>query len=248
MKIAVQVLGFASVLLMWSTFTPAAEHEVLVQDFSFQPTQLEIQAGDTVTWRATQGGHNVVADNGSFTSGPPRTAPWTFSHTFHDEGEFGYFCAPHGGAGGVGMAGRIVVLAASAPPAFRINDGLNGIWHNPATPGQGWFFDVAPELNQLFFAAWFTWTNEAGRHDWFTAQGSYEGDRAIVPLVRTHGGRFDANDPVTFEAAGEAEFVFESCSRAELRYRVDETGDEGVIPLERLTPAPERCEAAQEDE
>ncbi len=247
MKIRLQGLVASLLSLLPLATVLAAEHEIRVVNFSFQPEILTIQAGDTVTWVAEDGGHNVVADDGSYTSGPPRPAPWSFSQDFDAPGEFRYFCAPHGGPGGQGMSGRIIVEAGATQPSFRINDGLNGVWHNPATPGQGWFFDIAPELDQLLFAAWFTWTPQGGQHDWFTAQGSYDGDRAIVPLVRTRGGRFDADDPPTFEAAGEAEFVFESCTRAELRYRVDENGEQGVIPLERLTPAPERCEAAQND-
>lgn len=233
------------VLLSALSSALAADHQVRIVNFAFLPGALTVQAGDTVTWVSEAGTHNVFADNGSFTSGPPTPAPWTYSRTFHEPGEYGYYCPPHG-APGQGMFGRIVVEAGQ--PTFRINEGLNGIWHNPATSGQGWFFDVAPTLDQLFFAAWFTWTPAGGQHDWFTAQGRYEGNRAIVPLVRTRGGRFNANDPVTVEAAGEAEFVFESCSRAELRYRVDETGAVGVIPLERITPVPASCGAAQQDQ
>lgn len=223
----------------------AAEHRIDVGFGAFTPRDLEIQVGDTVRWVGIGGLHNVVADDGSFTSGPPVPAPWSFSRTFNEPGIVGYYCAPHGAPGGVGMSGRVRVVGGT-PPAFRINEGLNGAWHNPLTPGQGWFVDVAPELDQLFFAAWFTWNTAGGDHDWFTAQGRFEGDRAVVPLVRTRGGRFDASDPVTFEAAGEAEFIFESCDRAQLRYRVDATGRQGEVPLHRLTPVPARCEQAQE--
>jgi plastocyanin len=223
----------------------AADREVQVSSFQFQPAVLTITAGDTVIWRANEGGHNVVADDGSFGSGPPGVSPWTFSRVFPVAGTYRYYCAPHGGPGGLGMSGRIVVEPAGPPP-FQINVGLSGAWFNPDTGGQGWFFDIAPAADQLFFAAWFTWDLAGGDHDWFTAQGRYEGDRAIVPLVRARGGRFDAGDPVTVEAAGEINIRFESCTRAEMHYRVDETGRTGVIPLFRLTPAPASCEQAQQ--
>lgn len=235
------------IVLVAASAQAAVEHQVDVRDFQFQPAQLQIEVGDTVIWNVAQGLHNVLADDGSFTSGPPRAAPWTFSQVFDQPGEYRYFCVPHGAAGGVGMSGRIVVVAADPEPAFRINEGLNGAWFNPDTAGQGWLFDFAPALDQFFFAAWFTWDLDGGQHDWFTAQGRYDGNRAVGPLVRTRGGRFDAGDPVTVEAAGEVEIEFESCTRAQLQYRVDETGEEGLIPLQRITPVPARCEEAQDE-
>lgn len=224
----------------------AADHVVTISNFSFSPNVLTIQAGDTVIWQNVQGHHDVVADDSSFSSGPPAMAPWTYSRSFATAGEFRYFCSPHGGPNGQGMSGRIIVQG--QPPAFRINEGLNGIWHNPATSGQGWFFDFSPTLDYLF-AAWFTWSLERGEHDWFTAEGAYntDSDRVTVPLVRTRGGRFDANDPVTRELAGQAEFIFQSCTRAVLRYRVDEHSAQREIPLERILPAPASCQAAQGD-
>ena len=46
-------------------------HTVDVVNFAFQPDPLTIRVGDTVTWVRQAGFHNVVADDGSFTSGRP---------------------------------------------------------------------------------------------------------------------------------------------------------------------------------
>lgn len=76
---------------------------------SFDPEELTIAPGTTVTWEWTgQGGaHNVVADDGAFNSGPPEDGDdITFSHTFSETGEFPYHCAPHEG---VGMVGTVIV-------------------------------------------------------------------------------------------------------------------------------------------
>ncbi|EMA39303.1 plastocyanin/azurin family copper-binding protein [Halococcus hamelinensis] len=76
---------------------------------SFDPEELTIAPGTTVTWEWTgQGGaHNVVADDGAFNSGPPEDGDdITFSHTFPEAGEFPYHCAPHEG---VGMVGTVIV-------------------------------------------------------------------------------------------------------------------------------------------
>lgn len=76
---------------------------------TFDPTPVEIDAGDSVEWQNSGGLHNVVADDGSFTSGDP-SSDWTsFSHLFSAPGIYAYHCAVHGAAGGSGMAGVVVV-------------------------------------------------------------------------------------------------------------------------------------------
>lgn len=103
--------GFVPVLLLALVLgltgaAEAADHEVLLVGMSFQPSQLTIQKGDRVTWRNTGGLHNVRARDGSFTSGQPSTALFTFSHTFDEAGAFEYFCQVHDL---MGMNGRINV-------------------------------------------------------------------------------------------------------------------------------------------
>lgn len=84
-------------------------HDVTVQNFSFSPGELTINAGDAVRWTNISGNHNVKADDNSFTSGPAAPAPWEFTHTFTNVGLHPYYCEPHGGPGGSGMAGVIIV-------------------------------------------------------------------------------------------------------------------------------------------
>lgn len=98
----------------------AADHQVVVDNFSFTPANLTIQVGDTVTWTNEGGTHNVSADDGSFRcadgcdstggNGDPAPAGWSFTLTFDEPAELiGYHCEPHGAPGGVGMAGSITV-------------------------------------------------------------------------------------------------------------------------------------------
>ena len=85
----------------------AAEHTVETNGMVFDPAVLTIQVGDTVTWiNADNGLHNVVADDASFTSGPPSTDSWQFSHTFSTGGSYGYSCETHAAQG---MTGTIIV-------------------------------------------------------------------------------------------------------------------------------------------
>jgi plastocyanin len=92
--------------------SPAAQAaggaSVEIQGFTFEPQELSVPVGTTVTW--TNGDftqHTVTADDRSYDSGLLAMGA-TFSHTYPAPGTYGYFCIPHG-APGSGQFGRIVV-------------------------------------------------------------------------------------------------------------------------------------------
>jgi plastocyanin len=103
----------AALVLAAATF-PATAATVKVTvggaDLVFTPQTVSLQAGDTVTWTNAGGGHNVMADDGSF-SNAVSSSGWSFSHTFAAAGTFGYHCAVHGSPGS-GMFGTVVVADA----------------------------------------------------------------------------------------------------------------------------------------
>jgi plastocyanin len=80
-----------------SALTPEETTEVLIEDFSFQPAHIQVQAGATVTW--THGvdsePHTVSADDGAFDSGNLDGEGATFKFTFQEAGEYSYFCRIH---------------------------------------------------------------------------------------------------------------------------------------------------------
>ncbi len=91
---------------------------VTISDFQFTPKDVQINAGDTVTW--TQGStdpmHTVTASDGSFDSGMIFTSQGkTFSKTFTNGGvTVNYFCRTHYTQ--YGMAGSIKVGSNAPPP------------------------------------------------------------------------------------------------------------------------------------
>lgn len=98
------------ILILSSSFIFAqTSHTVTVANFSFTPQTLTINVGDTVKWNNVLGTHNVRADDFSFFSGAAAPAPWEFTHVFTAEGDNPYYCEPHGGPGGSGMSGVVVV-------------------------------------------------------------------------------------------------------------------------------------------
>jgi plastocyanin len=84
---------------------------VSMVNFAFSPAQLEIPVGTTVTWtNGDEGiGHTATSDDGLWDSGIISTGE-SFSFTFEEPGEYPYYCKPHGGPGGQGMSGTIVVV------------------------------------------------------------------------------------------------------------------------------------------
>ncbi|HEY7614150.1 MAG TPA: plastocyanin/azurin family copper-binding protein [Gemmatimonadales bacterium] len=78
----------------------------------FDPTDVTIQAGETVEWVWPQGSiqHNVVPDDVQPpSSGGLASGPHTYRFTFDTPGTYNYHCANHGAEGGVGMSGTITV-------------------------------------------------------------------------------------------------------------------------------------------
>lgn len=82
---------------------------VSIRDSEFQPQQITVKAGATVTWK-NEGkmAHTVTADDGSFES-PTLGAGKSFSQKFTEAGTYRYYCAFHGGKDGDGMSGTVVV-------------------------------------------------------------------------------------------------------------------------------------------
>lgn len=102
----------------------AAQINIAVVDNRFSPKETTINLGDTVTWTNTGSHpHTVTADNGAFDSQTVQPGQ-SFSFTFNNPGGFPYHCTFHGGAGDVGMAGRIIVSATTAGSAATgtVND------------------------------------------------------------------------------------------------------------------------------
>lgn len=90
--------------------TPATTGSVVaVVGNTFQPKDLKVAPGTEVTFSwAGAVPHNVVADDDSFKSGDPVNTG-TLKQVFGTAGTFAYYCAVHGGKGGIGMAGTITV-------------------------------------------------------------------------------------------------------------------------------------------
>ena len=111
------IVALVALLFAVSAARPAAQSasaegdaaSVSIKDSEFEPQQITVKAGTTVTWK-NEGkmAHTVNADDGSFES-PTLGAGKTFSRKFTEAGTYRYYCAFHGGKDGDGMSGTVVV-------------------------------------------------------------------------------------------------------------------------------------------
>lgn len=133
------------------------------------------------------------------------------------------------------------------PPEFVINPGLNDAWINPATLGQGFFFNVYPDTaGGFFFMSWFTFDTErppedveaifgeAG-HRWITAFGAWTGDTVTLDVELTSGGVFDSTEPKVDQEPGYGTITikFHDCDNATLTYDFPSLGLMGSIDVTR---------------
>jgi amicyanin len=83
---------------------PAETTDVTIAGFSFQPAEITVPVGSTVTWTNQDSViHTVTARDGTFDSGN-LSHNETFSHTFQESGTFEYYCTIH-----TYMEGKVIV-------------------------------------------------------------------------------------------------------------------------------------------
>ena len=98
-------LGYlmASALVFFAGSVNAANHDVDVSDFSFSPSVLTIDVGDSVTFTLVSGSHNVNGDlsafpnnaDGSLYSGAVSSTWNTYVWVCTTAGYYDYQCDPH---------------------------------------------------------------------------------------------------------------------------------------------------------
>lgn len=117
-----RLLPASALLALVALPAHAGDYLVLVgPGQAFNPAELTIGAGDSVTFRNSGGTHNVKANDNSFRcangcdgdgqggNGAAASNIWHFSRTFPSAGTIGYYCETHGTPTS-GMRGTIIVL------------------------------------------------------------------------------------------------------------------------------------------
>jgi len=131
-------------------------------------------------------------------------------------------------------------------PLTQLNPLLNDAWFNPATPGQGLFLTVYPDLGAIFIGL-FTYDTERPApdltamlgepgHRWVTAFGEFEENVAILDVELTEGGIFDSANPQPQQTPGYGtiSIEFSGCNDMLLVYEFPDLDLAGEIPMTRL--------------
>lgn len=79
-----------------SSAAPVTGNAVTIQNFTFQPANLQVKVGTTVTWTNNDTApHTVTFRDSSLTSSGILRQGDTYSYTFTKAGTFSYYCAVH---------------------------------------------------------------------------------------------------------------------------------------------------------
>jgi len=233
------------------------EVQVGVGNFNmeFSPKTVTINVGDSVKFvnSGLGGAHNVHADDNSFrcaknctgTGGDPASTLWSATVTFNSAGNFRYYCDNHGGPGGIGMAGNVVVNSVAPPPGQNINGGISGNWFNPTANqgGHGFQLEILPNNGML--AIWFVFNPAGTAQNWIYSQGGYDpnSNTTTLPAFLEQGGAFPPNfnsANLTAPAWGSLKFTFSDCSNGTVEWAPNATALAAgyaatTFPIQRLT-------------
>jgi plastocyanin len=97
LAIAAAMLLHANVAVAQDTKVETAKAEdtkVMIDNFTFEPAQLTVKVGTTVTWTNRDDIPHTIVSAGKFRSKTMDT-DGTFSFTFTTAGEYKYFCSLH---------------------------------------------------------------------------------------------------------------------------------------------------------
>lgn len=197
------------VLLMFALGAHAANVTVTAtSSLTFTPATVTINPGDTVTFKNGGGFHNVASDTGLFRcasgcdgaggNGNLSSASWSATVTFNNPGTFGYFCEQHGGIGGVGMAGKVIVNGSAASPDFSIatdsgslsvTQGASATMGVTLTPANGFSGNVTYSVSGLPAGVTASFNANSATRETVTlnASGSATTGNALIQIQATSG-------------------------------------------------------------
>ena len=123
----VRLFPFAAMVATVLAFMPvrAANTDVTISGFAFNPPSVTVHVGDTVTWTQRDSIQHTVTSDGSPASWTSKLLPLNekFVRTFLSSGTFPYHCIPHASF----MKGTVIVLPApNQPPTVALTAPADG--------------------------------------------------------------------------------------------------------------------------
>jgi plastocyanin len=199
---AVALLGLAA------ASTAASDVNVSIVFRAYQPAQLTVLAGQTVTWRNSGlGPHTVTADAGQFDSGTLQAGA-AFSYVFSAPGTYPYSCLVH-----PTMHGSVVVLGA-VPPGFPVGAPLDAVLVHLSRQG-------GPHASATVVHV----------------QAARPGARALLQLQSPTGSSWSTTRRAQLGSTGKATFSLSASIHRRLRVVVQGAVGEAPLTSRPLRPA-----------
>ena len=188
----------------------------------------------------------AIGANGSFTFAAELQQGNAYAVTVSTQ-PTGQTCSVTNGSGTIATIDvtNISVTCEDIPSLpFEINAGLNDVWFNPVTSGQGFFITVFPDTGRVALS-WFTYdTNLPPQdavanlgdpgHRWFNALGAYSGDQAVLDISMASGGLFDTPTEIARVGDGTIILTFTGCNSGTVEYDIPSIGQSSIVPIERI--------------
>jgi plastocyanin len=109
------VLALGAALVLPASGAEARPQEVDVSEGRFSPAEVRVDVDETVRWIVRDEEHTITSDDGLFDSGPAGPGS-IYVARFRNPGRYKYYCSIHGGPGGQGMSGIVVVRGKAKSP------------------------------------------------------------------------------------------------------------------------------------
>ena len=87
-------LAVAAAIALYLSGANAEDTNVMIDNFTFEPAQLTVKVGTTVTWKNRDDIPHTVVSAGKFRSKTLDTDD-SFTFTFTAAGDYNYFCSLH---------------------------------------------------------------------------------------------------------------------------------------------------------
>jgi plastocyanin len=121
----------------------AVKHTVLVGNFFFNPSSLNVSVGDTIRWQWSAGSHTttsgVIPSGAASWDSPITSANPVFEYKVTDAGTYNYVCTPHAAMGMVGtFTASVFVPTLSVTPSNRNVTAAAGSTSFTVTSNSAW--------------------------------------------------------------------------------------------------------------
>jgi plastocyanin len=94
---------------------------IATDDPAFFPATLTVPPDTTINWENRGLFHNVKFDDGTFEQPKsPQATMWRVTRRFDEPGVYPFYCEMHGGPGGQGMSGKIIVETTANPTLTKL--------------------------------------------------------------------------------------------------------------------------------